>query len=128
MKNKICFPAAIAVATALVLFAAMPTSGKTKTVALPGGATMEFVWCEAGTFGMGSRSGLTLPPPELNCGDTLRRQCDADIQEILADAERSARETIVGHADEVERLAALLLARPILEKPKIDEFFGGHFG
>ena len=79
-------------------------------------------------LGMGNRGGLTLPPPELNCGDTLRRQCDADIQEILADAERSARETIVGHADEVERLAALLLARPILEKPKIDEFFGGHFG
>ena len=32
----------------------LPTSGKTKTITLPGGAAMEMIWCEPGTFMMGS--------------------------------------------------------------------------
>ena len=76
-------------------------------------------------LGMGSRLGLTPPPPELNWSDELRRECDADIREILADAERSARDTLAAHADEVETLAQLLLERKTLERAEIDEFFGG---
>ena len=52
-----------------------------------------------------------MPPPELNCGEALRRRCDADIQELLADAERSARDTLKEHANEVEKLARLLLVQ-----------------
>ena len=76
------------------------------------------------TFGMGSRIGLTLPPPEMNCGEILRGQCDADIQELLADAERSARETLTSHAEEIKALAELLLEKETIEQPGIDEFFG----
>ena len=32
----------------------MRTSGATKTIKLPGGATMEMIWCEPGSFMMGS--------------------------------------------------------------------------
>ena len=77
------------------------------------------------TFGMGRRVGLTAPPPETACGEALRRQCDADIQELLSDAERSARETLASHAEEVKTLAELLLENDTLERPEIDEFFGG---
>lgn len=76
------------------------------------------------TFGMGSRVGVTLPPPELNLGENLRRQCDADIQELLADAARSARATLAEHAAEAKDLAELLLKQGTLERPEIDEFFG----
>lgn len=76
------------------------------------------------SFGMGSRIGLTLPPPELNCGEILRGQCDADIRELLADAARSARATLAEHAKEVEELAKLLLERKTLGQPEIDGFFG----
>ena len=75
-------------------------------------------------FGMGSRIGLTTPPPELNWSDELRRECDADIREILADAERSARDTLAEHADEVESLAQLLLEQKTLDRSEIDGFFG----
>lgn len=76
------------------------------------------------SWGMGSRIGLTLPPPELNCGENLRNQCDADIRELLADAARSARVTLTEHAEEVEELADILLANQTIEQPEIDEFFG----
>ena len=76
------------------------------------------------SFGMGSRVGLTVPPPEMNCGEALRSQCDADIRELLAEAERSARETLTEHSGEVEALAELLLKKSTLEQPEIDEFFG----
>ena len=52
-------------------------------------------------WGMGSRTGLTLPPPELNYGENLRRRCDADIQELLADAERSAQDILEKQAKTV---------------------------
>ena len=74
-------------------------------------------------WGMGSRIGLTLPPPELNCGENLRNQCDADIQELLADAARSARVTLTEHAEEVEELVDILLAQDTIEQPEIDAFF-----
>ena len=75
-------------------------------------------------WGMGSRIGLTLPPPELNYGENLRNQCDADIQELLADAARSARMILAEHAEEVEELVDILLANETVEQPEIDEFFG----
>lgn len=76
------------------------------------------------TFGMGSRVGLTMPPPELNCGDALRARCDEDIQELLAEAVEVARATLAEHAEEVEELAKLLLGKGTLEQAEIDEFFG----
>jgi formylglycine-generating enzyme required for sulfatase activity len=48
------------IAKAKAEIAAMPagkTVGETKTITLPGGATMEMVWCPPGTFTMGSPSG-----------------------------------------------------------------------
>jgi len=75
------------------------------------------------SFGMGSRTGLTIPPSELNCGETLRDRCDADIQEILADAARSARVTLAAHAAEVKELAELLMEKGSVEQPEIDGFF-----
>lgn len=37
------------------------TAAKTKTVTLPGGAKMEFVWCEKGVFTMGQNDGEWAP-------------------------------------------------------------------
>ena len=76
------------------------------------------------TFGMGSRIGLAMPPPEMNCGEILRGQYDADIRELLEEAERSARETLTANAEEVKALAELLLEKETLEQPGIDGFFG----
>ena len=76
------------------------------------------------TWGMGSRSGLTLPPPELNYGELLRNRCDADIRELLADAECSAHDILAKHAGEVEKLAQLLLEKDTIGKQEIDDFFG----
>ncbi|MBQ1428188.1 MAG: SUMF1/EgtB/PvdO family nonheme iron enzyme, partial [Kiritimatiellae bacterium] len=45
-------------ATASAQGAAGRKTGDVKTITLPGGATMEMVWCEPGTFKMGS------PPTE----------------------------------------------------------------
>ena len=41
--------------------ASATTAAKTKTVILPGGAKMEFVWCEKGTFTMGQNDGEWAP-------------------------------------------------------------------
>ncbi len=76
------------------------------------------------TWGMGSRSGLTLPPTELDYGEHLRDRRDADIRELLADAECSAHDILAEHAGEVEKLALLLLAKGTIEQPEIDDFFG----
>ena len=75
------------------------------------------------TFGMGGCCGLALPPPEMNVGEALRSQCDADIQELLEEATRSARETLTAHAAEVDALAKLLLLQDTLEQPEINAFF-----
>jgi len=74
-------------------------------------------------WGMGSRIGPTLPPVELNCGEGLRDQCDADIRELLADAARTARVILAEHAEEAEELADILLKKKTVEQPEIDEFF-----
>ena len=64
MKVKSCVPGIAVLAMLAFLrtgeaYAAQPDegvrkSGETKTVTLPGGATMEFVWCAPGSFEMGS--------------------------------------------------------------------------
>lgn len=41
---------------AMEAVAKTPANGRTKTITLPGGATMEMVWCPPGTFTMGSPS------------------------------------------------------------------------
>ena len=39
----------------------VPAAAKTKTVTLPGGVPMEFIWCEKGTFTMGQNDGEFKP-------------------------------------------------------------------
>lgn len=74
-------------------------------------------------LGMGSRSNLTLPPPEFPVGESTAGARDADIRELLADAARSARVTLLEHRAEVVGLAELLLARDTLDRHEIEEFF-----
>jgi cell division protease FtsH len=74
-------------------------------------------------LGMGSRCALTLPPPELAVGEALMKQRDADIQELLADATRSGRNTLFEHRAEVVALAELLLVRDTLDRRELEDFF-----
>ena len=55
--------------------------------------------------------------------EALRNQCDADIQDILADAARSASVILAAHAAEVKELAELLMKKGTVEQPEIDGFF-----
>lgn len=74
-------------------------------------------------LGMGGRCALTLPPPDFPVGEALAKYRDADVQELLADAARSARVTLLRHRAEVVGLAELLLARETLDRREIEEFF-----
>lgn len=74
-------------------------------------------------FGMGSRSGLTLPPPEFPVGEDSAKAREEDIRELLADAARSARTTLLEHRTEVVALAELLLERETLDRREIEDFF-----
>jgi cell division protease FtsH len=74
-------------------------------------------------FGMGKTTGFAVPPPDFPVSDEQLRMINADIRQLVLDAETEAREVLSANRGTVEKLAALLLGEGTLDVGKIDRFF-----
>lgn len=79
-------------------------------------------------FGMGKTAGVALPPPDFPVSDWQLRMINADIRQLMLDAEAEAREMLSRHRETVEKLAALLLRENTLDADRIDRFFSDAAG
>ena len=74
-------------------------------------------------FGMGSRTGFALPPPDFPMSDERLSTINADIGQLLADAEAEAREVLSERRQTVKELAERLLCEDTLDADGIEEVF-----
>ena len=74
------------------------------------------------TLGMGKRGGLFAIPRD---GNFFKSDMEADIREIISEAQALAEKTLTEHLDLVKKLAQLLMEKKSLNEDEIKEFFAG---